>query len=507
MRNKVRFGMLQAGTAGDSGALTVISPPAGLAHDTTVLDYLRLEQRLRGTKEGCCEGDCGACTIIVISRREGRLHWQAVNSCIALLIQLDGKIILTVEHLAKIGHPDPAFGLHPMQAAMVRHHGSQCGFCTPGIVMSLAALGQNGGKADRSSLDRQLAGNLCRCTGYLPIIKAARAAWDRPDAFKLDPTFAAALDSCLDELDQGADDDVLIPAEQDFGPDGFMAAPASLSSLQTLYGQHRDALLFNGATDVGLWLTKNLNRFAKMIWLGRVAELEAWHENADQLSLGGGVRYDQALAPLARLHPDLDQLVNRIGGAQIRAVATIGGNIVNASPIGDMAPALIALGCDLHFVSAAMGARRCALEEFFIDYGKKDLQPGEILTRLTINKLEDAHYFRVHKLSKRRDQDIASVTGAFRITAKDRVITQARIAFGGMAAIPKRALQTEQALCGMRLDDQLHLDNEAAFDSALGALCNDFKPISDLRASRWYRMRAAQNLLKQSIMELSVETK
>jgi xanthine dehydrogenase small subunit len=458
-------------------ALDNISPRA------TVLDWLREEQGATGTKEGCAEGDCGACTVVLARLRRGKLTHEAVNACILLLGQLDGTELITVEDLAE------GDALHPVQQAMVDYHGSQCGFCTPGIVMSLFAAYHSGAPATAASLCDQLAGNLCRCTGYRPILTAGLATCDGAPTDRFAATAAERV-AALETLDDQTD--LFVGHE-----DRFFAAPANLGSLAALYDRFPDATLVAGATDVGLWITKQLRDLKRVIGLGRVVGLDAIGHAADSaLSLGAGVTLAEATPLLGAIHPDLGELMRRFGSIQVRVSGTVGGNIANGSPIGDLAPALIALGGRVLLRKGA-AARTLLLEDFFIAYGKQDRAPGEFVMAIEAPRLADGQHYRALKVSKRFDEDISAVMMAARLDVEARKIVGARIAYGGMAATPKRALNAERALIGANLDEQ------ASWRAALAALASDFKPLTDQRASAAYRMTVAANVLQKALMEIA----
>jgi xanthine dehydrogenase small subunit len=460
----------------------------GFTPTRSLLNWLREEQRATGTKEGCNEGDCGACTVILARVENGALVHRPVNSCITFLGMADGAEVLTVEDLAVDGR------LHKVQQAMVDHHGSQCGFCTPGIVMSLVALDKAGGEITRARIHDQLAGNLCRCTGYRPIVDAA----------------LSALDGTPDHLDQAAP--ARLTRLKALGEDGafiahgegFFAAPRMLDELLALYAAHPDATILAGATDVGLWITKQFRPIKKLIWLGRLQDLQTITDSDEVLVIGAGVSHAAALPALARISPDLGELGRRFGSTQVRAQGTVGGNIANGSPIGDWAPAFIALGASVELKKRAesapltpqTGSRRLPLENFFIAYGKQDREPGEIVASLTIPKLGPHTHFRCLKISKRFDEDISALMGAFCLTVEGSIISAARIAFGGMAATPKRAPATEAALVGASLTDR------ATWDMALEALATDYQPIGDMRASARYRATTARALLTKALIEI-----
>jgi xanthine dehydrogenase small subunit len=448
---------------------------------TTLLDYLRLQERSTGTKEGCAEGDCGACTVVLGRLKGGRLVYEPVNACILLLGQVDGAELVTVEDLA-------GNGLHPVQAAMVAHHGSQCGFCTPGIVMSLFALYQEGPRpVTRRGVNDALAGNLCRCTGYRPIVDAAlEACGAEPE-----DRFAVRREETVRALQRLHDSDDLC-----VGRETFFAAPAGEESLTELCGAHPDATLIAGATDVGLWVTKAFVELDEVIWLGRVQGLDRLEDQGDTLSIGAMTSHADAYAALGAIDPDLGELMRRFGSVQVRASGTVGGNIANGSPIGDLPPALIALGATLELRSRE-GIRSMPLEDFFIAYGKQDRRAGEYVRRVLVPKLRPNEVFRTFKVTKRFDEDISAVMGAFKIVIEGRRITGARIAYGGMAATPKRALETEAALAGASLHEP------GSWDAALDALARDYQPLTDHRASAAYRALVARNLLFKALVELA----
>jgi xanthine dehydrogenase small subunit len=457
---------------------------AALPPMRTLLDYLRLDEGSRGTKEGCGEGDCGACTVALGSLKEGKLVYEPVNACILLLGQVDGKEVVTVDDLASGGK------LHPIQQALVDRHGSQCGFCTPGFVMSLFPLYQSGARADREMVLDQLAGNLCRCTGYRPIVEAALAACDG----KPDDAWSKArkrIEAGLRQLDDGKD--LFIGNDS-----SFFAAPATDEGLAKLTQSHPDAVIISGATDVGLWITKQLRDLGKIIFLGRMRSLRQISEDADAVKLGAAVTYAEAEQSFGRLDPDLGELLRRIGSKQVRATGTVGGNIANGSPIGDTPPALIALGARLELRKGG-ATRRMALEDFFIAYGKQDRAPGEVVASVTIPKLGKDDAFRCYKITKRFDQDISSVLGAFKFSLAGRKIKQIRIAYGGMAATPKRAARTEAAVLSLSLDDRM------SWSAAADRLAEDFQPIDDHRASARYRVETARNLLIKALTEIAGE--
>ena len=448
----------------------------------TVLEYLREDKGLTGTKEGCTEGDCGACTVVIGELHEGTIRYRAVNSCIQFLPSLDGKQLITVEDL---GNPDD--GLHAVQQAMVEQHGSQCGFCTPGFVMSIFAMYHDQTKASvgREDIDLGLAGNLCRCTGYAPIVRAAQQVLS---AQRTDD-FTTAEVVRIKQLESIQPNDSLDIS----GVDGRFFAPQSMDELCDLLQDHPQAVMLAGATDVGLWVTKHMRKLDIVIYLGNVAELNQIQTRGSDLLLGAAVSYTDATAVITERYPAFRALINRLGATQVRNAGTVGGNIANGSPIGDMSPGLIALGAKLVLRSTA-GERVIDLENYFISYGKQDLHSRECVEQIILPAPPDKQFFSIYKISKRFEQDISAVCAAFALEIEDGLISKASICFGGMAEIPKRAMACEQALTG-------HNWNQATIEQAMQAMGGDFTPLSDMRASEQYRMRVAQNLLQRFYLE------
>ena len=475
-RNKIRF-MLNA---------QVVTLSAVKSSDT-LLDFLRLERRLTGTKEGCAEGDCGACTVLVGHLQDGALHYLPVNACIRFTASLDGCHVVTVEHLSPRGGP-----LHPVQQAMVDHHGSQCGFCTPGIIMALYALWMQTPQPDENQVKAALQGNLCRCTGYAPIIRAALclSEYGTPaaDAVLCERnTITESLKAWEDHLR------VEIKTDQD-----HILLPGDVADLAQALATYPEATIIAGATDVGLWVTKFLRPITPVVHIGHLKGLQQITTTHDHIQIGAGVTYSQLQTILEYELPHLTGFWTRIAGWQVRNMGTIGGNIANGSPIGDMPPVMIALGASVT-LRRKNNRRSLPLETFFIDYGQQDLKPGEFIENVTIPRRKsggeacdepdalDAGY----KISKRRDDDISSVCAGFHIELDSaRIIRTARIAFGGMAGIPKRAISAENALLGQ-------LFCAETLRVAAQTLPQDFTPLSDSRASAAYRMLVAQNLFSR----------
>ncbi|MFN7010575.1 MAG: xanthine dehydrogenase small subunit [Allorhizobium sp.] len=450
----------------------------------TLLDFLRLKRRLTGTKEGCAEGDCGACTVLVGRLDGGRLTYETVNACIRFLGSLNATHVVTVEHLAAENGR-----LHPVQQAMVDCHGSQCGFCTPGFVMSLYGLWLSNDKPSRAEIERALQGNLCRCTGYEPIVRAAeQVSLTRPSAL-FDPLERdrASILARLWAL-QGGETITVVQGDR------RAIVPGSVGALADLLAEEPKATIVAGATDVGLWVTKQMRDLNPVIFINHLSDLQTIAVDEGGITLGAGVSYARAFEAIRREIPALGRLIERIGGQQVRNMGTIGGNIANGSPIGDTPPALIALGATIRLRSAS-GSRELSLEDYFIDYGKQDRRAGEFVESIRVPRPAEGDRFAVYKISKRRDEDISALCGAFNLTlGEDGTVAHIRIAFGGMAATPKRAHAVEAALLGKPW-------SEATIAAARDAFDQDYKPLTDWRATAEYRQLTAKNLLTRFYLE------
>ncbi len=452
----------------------------------TVLNYLREHLHKSGTKEGCASGDCGACTVVVgelHTNDQGleRVRYRSLNSCLTFVSALHGKQLISVEDLKHKGQ------LHSVQRAMVDCHGSQCGFCTPGFVMSLFALQKNStGQPDSHQAHEALAGNLCRCTGYRPILAAAEQACgaqqhDQFDAYQ-DETITllkSISPTQTGELNSG---------------DKRCLLPLTISDLAELYESQPQARLLAGGTDLALEVTQFHRPLPVMIYVGNVAEMKLIERFDDRLEIGAAVSLTDAYGTLKAEYPDFGELLQRFASLQIRNQGTLGGNIGNASPIGDSPPLLIALGAQL-VLRKGQSRRTLAIEDYFIDYRVTARQEGEFIEKIIIPRADASHSFRAYKISKRLDDDISAVCAAFNLRIDNGVVSGARVAFGGMAAISKRANACEAALLGADW-------NSITIERACTALATDFTPLSDFRASKEYRLLSAQNLLRKYFIEL-----
>jgi len=449
----------------------------------TVLQWLRNDARLRGSKEGCAEGDCGACTVVVgRADRDGRMNYRAVNSCILFMPVLDGCQLLTVEHLQAADGT-----LHPAQQAMVHSHGSQCGFCTPGFVMSLFALYLTEGRPTRQRINDVLAGNLCRCTGYRPIVEAAVAMYDYDWQ---DPTLARAGETAQ-RLQTMRRSETL---ELAYGERRYFA-PVTADGLAAVLADYPDTTLLAGGTDVGLWVTKRHMELDNVVYVGDVVELHGIEQHHDEVSIGAAVTHTDAMAVLGDHFPDFGELLRRFGSTLVRNSSTVGGNIANGSPIGDSMPVLIALGARL-ILRGPDGVREMPLEDYYIDYGKQDRRAGEFVERIRVPTLAVDEHFRCYKISKRFDQDISAVCAAFKVRLEDGSVADARTGFGGIAATPRRAMQTEDVLRGQPW-------SEATIERAEATLAAEFSPLTDMRASEEYRRLVTGRLLRKFYIETS----
>jgi xanthine dehydrogenase small subunit len=465
----------------------------------SVLQYLREDLRRVGSKEGCAEGDCGACTVVIGELIKNRIQFRSLNACIQFLPTLDGKLLFTVESL-KAGNDINSNQLHPVQQSLVDFHASQCGFCTPGFVMSMFALYKTEADIDRETIDDALSGNLCRCTGYRPIIEATMRMNDYPVPHNANPlVFEPACkrsNKITDQEQQAIDQLRQIKRSQGLELETSQRhyhAPSSIDELTKTYSEYPQAHILAGGTDVGLWVTKQLRELNHVIYLGNIEGLKRIETNESSIEIGAGASLTDAFNALSQQYPELNQLFRRFASVPVRNAGTLVGNIANGSPIGDSMPALICMGASVK-LRQGLQSREMDLQDFYVDYQKNALQVGEFIESVFIPVKDQAWQLRSYKLSKRFDQDISAVCAAFSVRLEEDKIVDIRIAFGGMAAIPKRAAQTEALLVGQKWE-------EASVHQAMIALSKDFSPLSDMRASSQYRQQAAANLLYRFYLE------
>ena len=461
----------------------------------TVLQYLREDLGRVGSKEGCAEGDCGACTVVIGEAVDQRIRFRAVNACIQFLPTLDGKMLFTVESLRSADGQ-----LHPVQQSMVDYHGSQCGFCTPGFIMSMFALYKNDSDPSREAIDDALSGNLCRCTGYRPIIEATRHMRDYPVSPEADPIIYAAAGKTAGKTfaEEQKMLERLAHLRRKQGlqlnqADASYFAPASISELANYYLQNPEACILAGGTDVGLWVTKQLRELPAVIYLGNVAELNRISKTDTNIEIGAAVSLTDAFDNLSAGYPEFAEMFRRFSSVPVRNAGTLVGNIANGSPIGDSMPALISIGARIK-LRRGSESREIVLEDLYIDYQKNAMQSGEFVESVIIPKRDDSMQVRCYKLCKRFDQDISAVCAAFALRLDGDTVASIDIVLGGMAAIPKRAAQAEAVLNGDTWD-------EASVQKAMKALAQDFSPLTDMRASAAYRQQGAANLLYRFYLE------
>ncbi|RZI77471.1 MAG: xanthine dehydrogenase small subunit [Variovorax sp.] len=478
----------------------------GVHPTRTVLDWLREDARCTGTKEGCNEGDCGACTVVIgelaapaATGAVGGLQLQTVNACIQFLPTLHGKALFTVEDLKRQcgktvdtqrHDKHPVTQLHPVQQAMVECHGSQCGFCTPGFVMSLWSSYEHhqadGTQPTRQQLADELSGNLCRCTGYRPILDAGQRMFDLP-AVRLDTQPVVQALTALRR--EGTFEYSAATGER---LDRFHA-PTTLAEFAALRMAKPGAQILAGSTDVGLWVNKQFRDLGDILYVGDIAELKAVSEHEGELYIGAGASLEAAWSALSARFEGLTDVWLRFASPPIRNAGTMGGNVANGSPIGDSPPVLMALDAQIELRQGER-VRRMPLTDFYVDYMKNKLEPGEFVQGVAVPLAMASRRVRAYKISKRFDCDISALCAGFSLALEGDTVKEVRLAFGGMAAVVKRAAQAEAALVGRPW-------TQASVNAAKLALAQDFKPLSDMRASAAYRLQVAQNLIQRLWLE------
>ena len=445
----------------------------------TLLNYIRTKLNKTGTKEGCAEGGCGACTVVLGELKNDKINYYAINSCIMFLPTLQGKQLILVEDLiSKSG------SLHPVQQAMVNYHGSQCGFCTPGFVMSLFSMFKNHTRFKDNVIKDSIAGNLCRCTGYKPIIKAAKSLNNKN---KIDH-FSKNEQNTIVLLKEINDESIVI-----YKKDKKYFAPRYVQELKTILKNNIDSHLLSGGTDLSLVVTKERKNINSVIYMNSINELNYIKNNNKYIEVGASTPLIELESYIEKYYPDFTKILKRYGSVQIRNVATLAGNIATASPIGDTLPLLLSLDAKI-VLRTIKKTKIISLSSFFIEYRKTKLKKGQFIDSIRI-PLFPKNIFKAYKISKRFDDDISSVCASFNLEVMNKKIKNIRIAYGGMSSIPKRAKYCEKILLNSPIKEQI-------INKAKEALEKDFKPINDMRASGKYRMEVAKNLLRKCFLEI-----
>ena len=445
----------------------------------TLLNYIRTNLKKTGTKEGCAEGGCGACTIVLGELKNNNVKYSAVNSCITFLPTIAGKQLILVEDLISKDN-----SLHPVQKAMVNYHGSQCGFCTPGFVMSLFSMFKNHSRFNDNVIKDSIAGNLCRCTGYQPIIKAARSLNNKN---KIDH-FTKNKESVITLLKKINNETIAI-----YKKDKKYFAPRYVQELKKILKKNINSHLLSGGTDLSLLVTKERKDINSIVYMNSIDELNYIKNNNKYIEVGASTPLIELESYIKKYYPDFTKILKRYGSPQIRNVATVAGNIATASPIGDCLPLLLSLNAKV-VLQDFKKTKIFFLDDFFISFRKTKLKKEQFIHSIRIPLPKD-NTFKAYKVSKRFDDDISSVCVAFNLEIVRNKVRSVRIAYGGMAAIPKRAIYCEKILSNSLVTDEI-------IDKAKKALEKDFKPISDMRASRLYRMEVAKNLLEKFCAEI-----
>ena len=445
----------------------------------TILNYVRLKLKKTGTKEGCAEGGCGACTVVLGELKNNNIIYKAINSCISFVPSLEGKQLILVEDLVKKNGT-----LHPVQDAMIKYHGSQCGFCTPGFVMSLFAMYKNFSSYSNEKIYDSISGNLCRCTGYRPIVDAAKSLnkVSKLDQFYNNRKKTLKLLKKIDSKNLSIKN----------GNKKYFS-PKNINQLKKIIKKNPNSIFLSGATDLSLQVTKERKEINNIISLNSIKELKFIKKKNGNIEVGASTSLKEFELFIKRYYPDFNLILKRYGSDQIRNVGTIAGNIATASPIGDTLPLLLSLDAKI-VLQKISNKTVLPLKKFFISYRKTRLKKGEFIHSIIIPIFKN-NIFKAYKISKRVDDDISTVCASFNLEIINNKIKSVKIAYGGMAPIPKRAINCEKTLVNSSL-------SEESFNKAMKKLEMDFAPIDDMRASKSYRMEIAKNLLIKCFLEI-----
>ena len=444
----------------------------------TILNLIRLKLKKTGTKEGCAEGGCGACTVVLGELKKDKIIYKAINACIAFTTSLEGKHLLIVEDLIQKDG-----SLHPVQSSMINFHGSQCGFCTPGFIMSLFSMYKNKTSYDKKTIEESISGNLCRCTGYRPIIDAAKSLKNNdPDQFKKNEKKTIGL------LKKIRPKNISINNKYK-----KYFAPRTIKELKKIIKKNKNAEFLSGGTDMSLVVTKQKKDIKNIIFLNSIDELNYIKEQDKYIEVGAATPLIKFEFIIKKYYPDFNRILKRYGSVQIRNVATLGGNMATASPIGDSLPLLLSLDASIAIESFDK-KMVMPLKDFFIGYRKTKLKKGQFIKSIRI-PIFNKNIFKAYKISKRIEDDISSVCASFNLAIENKKIKNIKIAYGGMAATPKRAVHCEKILLNSNFSEDIILKAQKSLEK-------DFQPIDDMRASKDYRIEIAKNLLTKCFAEI-----
>ncbi|PPR47453.1 MAG: 6-hydroxypseudooxynicotine dehydrogenase complex subunit beta [Alphaproteobacteria bacterium MarineAlpha5_Bin9] len=446
----------------------------------TLLNFIRNNLKKTGTKEGCAEGGCGACTVVLGTLKNNKILYQVVNSCIIFVPMIHGKQLIIVEDL------ESKKDLHPVQKAMIKHNGSQCGFCTPGFVMSLFSMYKNNNNYTEKIIKDSISGNLCRCTGYKPIINAGKELnnYFKPDKFEINKKIDIELIKKIQNEKK--------PIKINYNNKLYFS-PLSIKELLLIIKNNPNAKLINGGTDLALTVTKSRKDLNSLIYLGNIKELNYIKENQNNIEIGSSTPLIEIEKFISKYYSDFSEILKRYGSYQIRNIATIGGNLGTASPIGDTLPILLSLNA-LIITQKNNISRKILIKDFFTGYRKTKLKKNEFIKAIIIPK-NKSYIFRAYKISKRYDDDISSVCMGINLNLERNIIRNIIIAYGGMSEKPKRATNCEKYLNNKNFDKETIIKSQKE-------LLKDFNPINDMRASSEYRKNIAKNLLLKFFFEI-----